>query len=337
MTEGNFVDYVKVFLTSGKGGKGSVHLHREKFITKGGPDGGDGGRGGHIILRGNQNLWTLINFKFKKHFKAGHGAHGSKNRSSGADGEDVYLDVPLGTIVKDGETQEVVMEITEHGQEKMLLEGGMGGRGNWHFRSATNQTPRYAQPGVDGQEKDFVLELKVLADVGLVGFPNAGKSTLLSVITSAKPKIADYEFTTLKPNLGIVEYRDFKSFVMADIPGIIEGAAEGKGLGHYFLRHIERNSTLLFLIPADSKDISKEYEILLDELRRYNPELLDKERLIAISKSDMLDQELMEELRTELQIDLKGVPFMFISSVAQLGITELKDKLWAMLSSESNS
>lgn len=332
MTEGNFVDYVKVFLNSGKGGKGSVHLHREKFITKGGPDGGDGGRGGHIILRGNQNLWTLINFKFKKHFKAGHGGHGSKNRSSGADGEDVYLDVPLGTIVKDGETQEVIVEITEHGEEKVLLEGGMGGRGNWHFRSPTNQTPRYAQPGVDGQEKDFVLELKVLADVGLVGFPNAGKSTLLSVITSAKPKIADYEFTTLKPNLGIVEYRDFKSFVMADIPGIIEGAAEGKGLGHYFLRHIERNSTLLFLIPADSKDISKEYEILLDELRRYNPELLDKERLIAISKSDMLDDELMDEMRIELEKELKGVPFMFISSVAQLGITELKDKLWAMLS-----
>ncbi len=332
MTEGNFVDYVKVFLNSGKGGKGSVHLHREKFITKGGPDGGDGGRGGHIILRGNQNLWTLINFKFKKHFKAGHGGHGSKNRSSGADGEDVYLDVPLGTIVKDGETQEVVVEITEHGEEKILLEGGMGGRGNWHFRSSTNQTPRYAQPGVDGQEKDFILELKVLADVGLVGFPNAGKSTLLSVITSAKPKIADYEFTTLKPNLGIVEYRDFKSFVMADIPGIIEGAAEGKGLGHYFLRHIERNSTLLFLIPADSTDISKEYEILLDELRRYNPELLDKERLIAISKSDMLDDELMDEMRVELEKDLQGVPFMFISSVAQLGITELKDKLWAMLS-----
>jgi GTP-binding protein len=332
MTEGNFVDYVKVFLNSGKGGKGSVHLHREKFITKGGPDGGDGGRGGHIILRGNQNLWTLINFKFKKHFKAGHGGHGSKNRSSGADGEDVYLDVPLGTIVKDGETQEAVVEITEHGEEKILLEGGMGGRGNWHFRSSTNQTPRYAQPGVEGQEKDFILELKVLADVGLVGFPNAGKSTLLSVITSAKPKIADYEFTTLKPNLGIVEYRDFKSFVMADIPGIIEGAAEGKGLGHYFLRHIERNSTLLFLIPADSKDISKEYEILLDELRRYNPELLDKERLIAISKSDMLDDELMDEMRVELEKDLNGVPFMFISSVAQLGITELKDKLWAMLS-----
>jgi GTP-binding protein len=332
MTEGNFVDYVKVFLNSGKGGKGSVHLHREKFITKGGPDGGDGGRGGHIILRGNQNLWTLINFKFKKHFKAGHGGHGSKNRSSGADGEDVYLDVPLGTIVKDGETQEVIVEITEHGEEKVLLEGGMGGRGNWHFRSSTNQTPRYAQPGVDGQEKDFIFELKVLADVGLVGFPNAGKSTLLSVITSAKPKIADYEFTTLKPNLGIVEYRDFKSFVMADIPGIIEGAAEGKGLGHYFLRHIERNSTLLFLIPADSKDISKEYEILLDELRRYNPELLDKERLIAISKSDMLDDELMDEMRTELETDLGNVPFMFISSVAQMGILELKDRLWNMLS-----
>jgi GTP-binding protein len=332
MTEGNFVDYVKVFLNSGKGGKGSVHLHREKFITKGGPDGGDGGRGGHIILKGNQNLWTLINFKFKKHFKAGHGGHGSKNRSSGADGEDVYLDVPLGTIVKDGETQEVIVEITEHGEEKVLLEGGMGGRGNWHFRSSTNQTPRYAQPGVDGLEKDFIFELKVLADVGLVGFPNAGKSTLLSVITSAKPKIADYEFTTLKPNLGIVEYRDFKSFVMADIPGIIEGAAEGRGLGHYFLRHIERNSTLLFLIPADSKDISKEYEILLDELRRYNPELLDKERLIAISKSDMLDDELMDEMRTELEIELDNVPFMFISSVAQMGILELKDRLWNMLS-----
>jgi len=332
MTEGNFVDYVRVFLTSGKGGKGSVHLHREKFITKGGPDGGDGGRGGHVILRGNQNLWTLINFKFKKHFKAGHGAHGSKNRSTGADGEDVYLDVPLGTIVKDAETQEVLMEITEHGEERILLEGGMGGRGNWHFRSATNQTPRYAQPGVDGKEKDFVLELKLLADVGLVGFPNAGKSTLLSVITSAKPKIADYEFTTLKPNLGIVEYRDFKSFVMADIPGIIEGAAEGKGLGHHFLRHIERNSALLFLIPADSTDISKEYEILLDELRRYNPELLDKERLIAISKSDMLDEELMDEMRLELNKDLKGIPYLFISSVAQTGIMELKDKLWSMLS-----
>ena len=333
MTEGNFVDYVKVGLTSGKGGKGSVHLHREKFITKGGPDGGDGGRGGHIIVRGNENLWTLVNFKYKKHFKAGHGEHGSKSRSSGADGEDVYLDVPLGTIIKDFETKDVLFEITEHGEEKILLKGGMGGRGNWHFRTSTNQTPRYAQPGVDGLEGEFLLELKVLADVGLVGFPNAGKSTLLSVITSAKPKIADYKFTTLKPNLGIVEYRDFKSFVMADIPGIIEGAAEGKGLGHYFLRHIERNSNLLFLIPADSKDISKEYEILLDELRRYNPELLDKDRLICISKSDMLDDELMDEMREELNKDLKGTPFMFISSVAQMGIVELKDKLWAMLNS----
>ncbi len=331
MTEGNFVDYVKVFLTSGKGGKGSVHLHREKFITKGGPDGGDGGRGGHIILRGNQNLWTLVTFKYKKHFKAGHGGHGSKSRSSGADGEDVFLDVPLGTILKDAETNEVILEITEHGEEKIVVEGGMGGRGNWHFRSSTNQTPRYAQPGMEGQERDFILELKILADVGLVGFPNAGKSTLLSVVTSAKPKIADYEFTTLKPNLGIVEYRDFQSFVMADIPGIIEGAAEGKGLGHYFLRHIERNATLLFLIPADSKDISREYEILLDELRRYNPELLDKQRLVAISKSDMLDDELIAEMRTILDVDLKGVPYMFISSVAQQGITELKDRLWRML------
>lgn len=331
MTEGNFVDYVKVNLASGKGGKGSVHLHREKFITKGGPDGGDGGRGGHVIIRGNENLWTLVNFKFKKHFKAGHGEHGSKSRSTGADGEDVYLDVPLGTVVKNPETNEVLFEITEHGEEKIILEGGMGGRGNWHFRSATNQTPRYAQPGVEGQEGDFLLELKILADVGLVGFPNAGKSTLLSVITSAKPKIADYEFTTLKPNLGIVEYRDFKSFVMADIPGIIEGAAEGKGLGHYFLRHIERNATLLFLIPADSKDISKEFEILLDELRRYNPELLDKQRLICISKSDMLDDELMDEMRTELDKDFKGTNYMFISSVAQMGIVELKDRLWEML------
>lgn len=331
MTEGNFVDYVKVFLTSGNGGKGSVHLHREKFITKGGPDGGDGGRGGHIILRGNENLWTLVTFKYKKHFKAGHGGHGAKSRSTGLDGEDVYLDVPLGSILRDAETNEIILEITEHGEEKIIVKGGMGGRGNWHFRSPTNQTPRYAQPGVEGTEGAFVLELKVLADVGLVGFPNAGKSTLLSVITSAKPKIADYEFTTLKPNLGIVECRDFQSFVMADIPGIIEGAAEGKGLGHYFLRHIERNATLLFLIPADSNDISKEYKILLDELRRYNPELIDKERLVVISKSDMLDEELMDEMRVELDKDLKGTPYMFISSVTQYGIVELKDRLWTML------
>ncbi|UBZ15128.1 GTPase ObgE [Flagellimonas marinaquae] len=331
MTEGNFVDYVKVHLSSGNGGKGSAHLRREKYVAKGGPDGGDGGRGGHVIVKGNKNLWTLVHFKFKKHFKAGHGEHGSKSRSTGADGEDVYMEVPLGTVVRDTETNEILFEITEDGEEKIVLEGGMGGLGNWHFKSATNQTPRYAQPGIKGQEGDVTLELKVLADVGLVGFPNAGKSTLLSVMTSAKPKIANYEFTTLKPNLGIVEYRDFQSFVMADIPGIIEGAAEGKGLGHYFLRHIERNATLLFLIPADSKDISQEYNILLDELRRYNPELLDKARLVVISKCDMLDQELIAEMDEDMKEDFKDVPFMFISSVSGLGIQQLKDRLWKLL------
>jgi GTP-binding protein len=333
MTEGNFVDYVKVYVASGNGGKGSAHLHREKYIEKGGPDGGDGGRGGHIIIRGNSNLWTLYHLKFKRHFKAGHGEHGSKSRSTGADGEDKYIDVPLGTIVRDSETNEIIFEITENGEEKIICEGGMGGRGNWHFKSATNQTPRYAQPGIPFEDKNITLELKVLADVGLVGFPNAGKSTLLSVMTSAKPKIADYEFTTLKPNLGIVEYRDFQSFVMADIPGIIEGAAEGKGLGYYFLRHIERNSVLLFLIPADANDIKKQYDILLDELRRYNPEMLDKERLIAISKSDLLDDELMAELKEELDNNLP-IDYLFISSVAQQGIIELKDKLWKMLNDE---
>ncbi|MGA9589750.1 MAG: GTPase ObgE, partial [Salegentibacter sp.] len=271
MTEGNFVDYVKIHIASGKGGKGSAHLHREKYITKGGPDGGDGGRGGHVVVKGNKNLWTLFHLKFKRHIKAEHGGNGGKQRSSGADGADEYIEVPLGTVIRDTETQEILFEVTEDGQEIIVAEGGMGGRGNWHFRSSTNQTPRYAQPGIDGKEIDITLELKILADVGLVGFPNAGKSTLLSVITAAKPKIADYEFTTLKPNLGIVEYRDFKTFVVADIPGIIEGAAEGKGIGHRFLRHIERNSTLLFLVPADAEDISKQYEILLDELRRYNP------------------------------------------------------------------
>ncbi|NJB37212.1 GTPase ObgE [Croceivirga sp. JEA036] len=331
MTEGNFVDYVKVHVNSGKGGQGSTHLRREKFVAKGGPDGGDGGRGGHVIIKGNKNLWTLVHYKFKKHFKAGHGEHGSRQRSTGADGADVYLEVPLGTVVRDTESNAILFEIAEDGEEKILAKGGLGGRGNWHFKSATNQTPRYAQPGLPGEEKHLTLELKVLADVGLVGFPNAGKSTLLSVITSAKPKIADYEFTTLKPNLGIVEYRDFQSFVMADIPGIIEGAAEGKGLGHYFLRHIERNATLLFLIPADSKDISKEYQILLDELRRYNPELLDKQRLVAISKADMLDDELISEMDGLLKEDFKDVEYIFISSVAQKGIQELKDKLWAML------
>lgn len=330
MTEGNFVDYVKMYVSSGNGGKGSVHLHREKYITKGGPDGGDGGRGGHVILRGNSNLWTLLHLKFKKHIRAGHGGNGSKSRSSGADGEDVFLDVPLGTVVRDTETNEILFEITDEGQEVIVAQGGKGGLGNWHFKSSTNQTPRYAQPGLPLEEKYVTLELKVLADVGLVGFPNAGKSTLLSVVTSAKPKIADYEFTTLKPNLGIVEYRDYQTFVMADIPGIIEGAAEGKGLGHYFLRHIERNSLLLFLIPADADDIKKQYDILLDELRRYNPEMLDKERIIAISKCDMLDDELKAELKNELDNELP-IPYLFISSVAQQGITELKDVLWKML------
>ncbi|HLW62841.1 MAG TPA: GTPase ObgE [Flavobacterium sp.] len=331
MTEGNFVDYVKIYVASGKGGKGSSHLHREKFIEKGGPDGGDGGRGGHIIVRGNESLWTLHHLRFERHIKAGHGGDGGSSRSTGSDGQDRYIDVPLGTVIKDKETGEFIMEITEHGEEKKLAKGGKGGLGNWHFRSSTNQTPRYAQPGLPGEELDIIMELKVLADVGLVGFPNAGKSTLLSVLTSAKPKIGDYPFTTLKPNLGIVEYRDFKSFVIADIPGIIEGAAEGKGLGHYFLRHIERNSTLLFLIPADADDIKKEYDILLDELRRYNPELLDKERLIAISKSDMLDDELKAEMKEQLDQDFEGISYMFISSVAQQGLTELKDKLWQML------
>lgn len=330
MTEGNFVDYVKMFVSSGNGGKGSVHLHREKYITKGGPDGGDGGRGGHVILRGNPNLWTLFHLKFKKHARAGHGAHGSKSRSTGADGEDIYVDVPLGTVVRDSETNDILFEITTEGEEKIVAEGGKGGLGNWHFKTSTNQTPRYAQPGLPLEEKYITLELKLLADVGLVGFPNAGKSTLLSVITSAKPKIADYEFTTLKPNLGIVEYRDFQTFVMADIPGIIEGAAEGKGLGYYFLRHIERNSILLFLIPADADDIKKQYDILLDELRRYNPEMLDKDRLIAISKCDLLDNELKAELKVELDNELP-IPYLFISSVAQQGITQLKDSLWKML------
>ena len=330
MTEGNFVDYIKLYACSGNGGKGSVHLHSEKYITKGGPDGGDGGRGGHVIVRGNENLWTLHHLKFKKHFRAGHGEHGSKSRSTGADGTDVFVEVPLGTVVRDTETNAIIFEITEHDQEIILCEGGKGGRGNWHFKSPTNQTPRFAQPGMPSEEKHVTIELKILADVGLVGFPNAGKSTLLSVITSAKPKIADYEFTTLKPNLGIVEYRDFQSFVMADIPGIIEGAAEGKGLGHYFLRHIERNSILLFLIPADADDIKNQYDILLDELRRYNPEMLDKERIVAISKSDLLDAELEAELKQILDQEMP-VDYLFISSAAQKGIVELKDLLWKQL------
>jgi GTP-binding protein len=331
MTEGNFVDYVKINVVSGNGGAGSTHLRREKFVAKGGPDGGDGGRGGHIRIRANKNLWTLLGFKFKRHFRAGHGEHGGKQRSTGADGGDIVLEVPLGTVVKDSESGPVLFEITEEAQEEILAKGGLGGRGNWHFKSATNQTPRYAQPGLTGEEKDVILELKVLADVGLVGFPNAGKSTLLSVMTSAKPKIANYEFTTLKPNLGIVQYRDYRSFVIADIPGIIEGASEGKGLGHYFLRHIERNAILLIMVPADSPDIGKEYKILLKELRKYNPELMDKQRLLAISKCDMLDEELMDEMREELSRELPDVNPLFISSVSGLGISTLKDRLWKLL------
>ena len=331
MTEGNFSDYVKIHVASGNGGKGSMHFHREKFITKGGPDGGDGGRGGHIIFRGDKNLWTLFHFKFQRHFKAGHGEHGSKSRSSGADGKDVIIQVPLGTLIRDTESQEVLHEVVEDQEEYTVLKGGMGGRGNWHFKSATNQTPRYAQPGIKGCEQALTLELKILADVGLVGFPNAGKSTLLSVITSAKPKIGDYEFTTLKPNLGIVQYRDYRSFVMADIPGIIEGASEGKGLGHRFLRHIERNSILLYLISADSQDIRKEFDVLRNELIQYNPELIDKDYLVAISKSDLLDNELRVELDTLLKSEMKDIPYLFISSVSQSGLTELKDLLWHKL------
>ena len=334
MTEGNFVDYVKLFISSGNGGKGSIHLHREKYITKGGPDGGDGGRGGHVIARGNPNLWTLYTFKFKKHFSAGHGEHGSKNRSSGAQGEDIYIDVPLGTLIKNTETDEVITEITAKEQEVILLEGGLGGRGNWHFKSSTRQTPRYAQPGIKGQELQLTLELKVLADVGLVGFPNAGKSTLLAALTSAKPKIADYEFTTLKPNLGIVEYRDYRSFVMADIPGIIEGAAQGKGLGHYFLRHIERNAVLLYLIPADAADIKKEFDILRNELIAFNPELIDKNFMIALSKCDLLDDELKAEYALEMKEAFGDIPHLMISSVSQMGMMELKDALWRLINEE---
>lgn len=331
MTEGNFVDYVKLQVASGNGGKGSVHLHREKYITKGGPDGGDGGRGGHVLLRANKNLWTLYGFKFQKHFKAGHGGDGSKNRSSGAQGEDIVIEVPLGTVVRHGETEEVIIEITEEQQEYVVLEGGLGGRGNWHFKSSTNQTPRYAQPGRPGQELPLILELKVLADVGLVGFPNAGKSTLLAALTAAKPKIADYEFTTLKPNLGIVSYRDFRSFVMADIPGIIEGAAEGKGLGHYFLRHIERNSVLLFMIPADTADVKAAFDVLRSELQRYNPEFIDKDFVVALTKCDLLDDELYREYEEEMATSFKGIPYFMISSVAQTGLQELKDGLWKIL------
>jgi GTP-binding protein len=329
MAESNFVDYVKIFCKSGNGGAGSAHLRREKYIPKGGPDGGDGGRGGHIILEGNQQLWTLLPLKYRKHIRAGHGEPGGQQRSTGADGEDIVLEVPLGTIAKDAETGEFLFEITQNGERQILMKGGRGGLGNDHFKSSTNQTPRYAQPGEEGEEGWKILELKVLADVGLVGFPSAGKSTLLSVVSAAKPEIAEYHFTTLVPNLGIVGHREQRSFIMADIPGIIEGAHKGKGLGLRFLRHIERNSMLLFMVPADSKDHLNEYKILLNELEKYNPELLDKQRLLTISKADMLDEELMEEISRELN----DIPHMFFSSVTGYNIQPLKDKIWEILNS----
>lgn len=332
MAESNFVDYVKIYCRSGKGGAGSAHLRREKYIPKGGPDGGDGGRGGHIILKANRNYWTLLHLKFSRHIFAGNGESGGHSRSFGKDGKDITIEVPCGTVVFDAETGEYICEVTEDGQKVVLLKGGRGGLGNWHFRSATNQTPRFAQPGEPAQERSVILELKLLADVGLVGFPNAGKSTLLSVVSAAKPKIADYPFTTLEPNLGIVAYRDNRSFVMADIPGIIEGASEGKGLGLRFLRHIERNALLLFMIPADSNDVTGEYRILLNELSTFNPELMDKRRVLAITKSDLLDDELKEGISRELP----EVPFVFISSVTGEGIQELKDMLWVELNNDEN-
>ncbi len=333
MPESNFVDYVKIYCRSGKGGRGSMHLHRAKYQPNGGPDGGDGGRGGNIYLRGNHNYWTLLHLRYERHVFAGHGGNGSKCCSHGSDGEDRYIDVPLGTVAYDAETGKYICDVTEDGQVVMLLKGGRGGLGNWQFRTSTNQTPRYAQPGEPMQEMMVILELKLLADVGLVGFPNAGKSTLLSALSSARPKIANYPFTTLEPSLGIVPYRDNRSFVMADIPGIIEGASEGKGLGLRFLRHIERNSLLLFMVPGDTDNIKGEYEVLLNELSRFNSGMLDKHRVLAITKCDLLDDELIEMLHEDLPADL---PVVFISSVTGQGIQELKDKLWEELNSESN-
>lgn len=333
MADSNFIDYVKILCRSGKGGAGSRHFHRAKYVPKGGPDGGDGGRGGHIILRGNSHMWTLLPLKYRRHIFAGNGQSGSAGRSFGKDGEDVVVEVPCGTVVFDAETGEYLTEVTDDGQEIKLLRGGRGGLGNWHFKSATNRTPRYAQPGEPAIEKSIILELKLLADVGLVGFPNAGKSTLLSAISAARPKIADYPFTTMEPQLGIVSYRDNRSFVMADIPGIIEGASEGKGLGLRFLRHIERNAVLLFMVPADADDIRAQYDILVAELEKFNPQLADKPRVLAISKSDMLDDELMEEMKHHLPDD---VPTVFISAVTGMGIDRLKDILWGEITDERN-
>lgn len=333
MADSNFIDYVKIHCRSGKGGAGSRHFYRAKYVPKGGPDGGDGGRGGHIILRGNKQMWTLLPLKFNRHVFAGNGQSGSGGRSFGKDGDDVVINVPCGTVVYDADTGEFLCEVNDDGEEIKLLRGGRGGLGNWHFKSATNRTPRYAQPGEPAIEKTVILELKLLADVGLVGFPNAGKSTLLSALSAARPKIADYPFTTMEPQLGIVSYRDNRSFVMADIPGIIEGASEGKGLGLRFLRHIERNAVLLFMVPADAEDIRKEYEVLLGELEKFNPQLMDKQRVLAISKSDMLDDELISEILPTLPDD---IPHVFISAVTGTGLTELKDILWGAITDERN-
>jgi GTP-binding protein len=322
--DSNFIDYVKFYGRSGDGGAGSSHFRREKFVPKGGPDGGDGGRGGHIILRGNKQLWTLLHLKYRKHIKANGGGHGQGARKHGKDGEDIILEVPIGTVAKDGESEEHLVEILEDGEEKVLIPGGRGGLGNQHFATSSNQAPHYAQPGEPGIEQTVILELKLLADVGLVGFPNAGKSTLLSVVSAAKPEIGDYPFTTLTPNLGVVSYRDYKSFVMADIPGIIEGAAEGRGLGTRFLRHIERNSILLFVIPTEARSVREEYEVLLSELKKYNPELLDKQRILAVTKCDLLDEEMLKEMTP----DIPDIPFVFISSVTQKGLSDLKDLIW---------
>ena len=327
----NFVDYVKLTVKSGKGGRGSTHLRREKYVPKGGPDGGDGGDGGNIIVVGDSNLWTLQSFRFKKHFKAGNGGDGSGSKKSGLSGKNIIIKVPLGTIVKDSITEKTILEINEDKEQIVLLRGGKGGLGNYHFKSPTNQTPRYSQSGLPGEELQITLELKVLADVGLVGFPNAGKSTLLSALSDAKPKIADYEFTTLKPNLGIVSMSDYRSFVMADIPGIIEGASEGRGLGHYFLRHIERNSILLYIIPVDSKSVKKDFEVLKKELMKYNPELADKDFIIAFSKSDIMDEELLEEFQNILKKEFKSIPFTIFSSVSLYGINSLKEIIWKTL------
>ena len=332
MAESNFVDYVKIYCRSGKGGSGSAHMRRTKYIPNGGPDGGDGGRGGHVILRGNRNYWTLLHLRYQRHVFAGNGGNGGPNRCFGKDGDDVYVEVPCGTVVYDAENGDYICDVTEHGQEVVLLKGGRGGLGNWHFKTPTRQAPRFAQPGEPMLERTVIMELKLLADVGLVGFPNAGKSTLLSKVSAAKPKIADYPFTTLEPNLGIVPYHDGKSFVMADIPGIIEGASEGRGLGLRFLRHIERNSILLFMVPADADDITAEYGILMNEITNFNPDLLDKHRVLAITKSDMLDKELMDEIEKSLP----DVPHIFISSFTGLGLQQLKDMLWRELNEESN-